>query len=145
MVSRFVHFVHSLDLSPCAVLVRNQKQKQEPKAMPKKRGPAPKPAEEQRTKRISVYFSEAEYEAITQLARNKHDLCNYIRAQVLAGKTPVSVSIPEINLKAYREMGQAGSNLNQIARHMNAGAPIELQQLLIEISAYRLTLIEQPS
>lgn len=112
--------------------------------MPKKRGPAPKPAEQQRTKRISVYFSEAEYESLAQRARNKHDLCNYIRAQVFAGKTSVSVSIPEINLKAYRDLGQVGSNLNQIARHLNAGAPVELQQLLGEIAAFRLALIEQP-
>lgn len=113
--------------------------------MPKKRGPTPKPAEEQRTKRISVYFSEAEYEALAQRARNKHDLCNYIRAQVLAGKTTVSVSIPEINLKAYRDLGQSGSNLNQIAKHMNANAPVELQQLLNEIAAFRLSLIEMSS
>jgi len=113
--------------------------------MSKKRGPAPKPAGQQRTRRISVYFSEAEYEALAQRARNKHDLCNYIRAQVFAGKTPVSVSIPEVNIKAYGELGRVGSNLNQIARHLNSDTLVELQQILNELSAFRLALIEMPS
>ncbi|RJX74025.1 plasmid mobilization relaxosome protein MobC [Pseudomonas sp. LS-2] len=113
--------------------------------MSKKRGPAPKPAEQQRTKRISVYFSDVEYESLAQRARNKHDLCNYIRAQVFAGQTQVVVSIPEVNIKAYGELGRVGSNLNQIARHLNSGAPVDLQQLQAEIAAFRMALIEQPS
>lgn len=113
--------------------------------MSKKRGPAPKPREQTRTKRISVYLSDTEYADLVQRVQNPYELCNYIRAQVFAGKTPVSVAIPEINLKAYSEIGRIGSNLNQIARHMNASAPVELQQLLGEIAAFRLALIEQPS
>ncbi|MFG0858855.1 plasmid mobilization protein [Pseudomonas sp. CJQ_13] len=113
--------------------------------MSKKRGPAPRSPEHIRTRRISVYLTDTEYADLVQRVSNPSDLCKYIRAQVFAGKTPVSVAIPEINLKAYRDLGQVGSNLNQIARHLNSGTPVELQQLLNEIAAFRLTLIEQPS
>lgn len=112
--------------------------------MSKKRGPAPKSPEHIRTRRISVYLTDAEYADLVQRVSNPSDLCNYIRAQVFAGRTPVRVAIPEINLKAYSELGRVGSNLNQIARHMNAGVPVELQQILNEIAAFRLALIEQP-
>ena len=110
--------------------------------MSKKRGPTPKPPEQRRTRRISVYLSDTEYADLVQRIPNSNDLCNYIRAQVFAGKTPVSVAIPEVNLMAYRDLGQVGSNLNQIARHLNAGAPVELQHLLGEIAACRVVLIE---
>jgi hypothetical protein len=109
--------------------------------MQKKRGPAPRPAEEQRTKRLSVYFTEAEYSEILQRARSRHDLCNYVRAQVFAGKTAVSVAIPEINLQSHGELGRVASNLNQIAKALHTSAPVELQQLIEDVAAFRRTLI----
>lgn len=145
MVSQFVRVALSFDLSPALCWWKIKNNNKSPKAMSKKRGPSPKPSEQIRTKRISVYLSDTEYADLVKRVPNHHELCNYIRAQVFAGKTPYSVSIPDINLKAYSELGRVGSNLNQIARHLNASAPVELQQLLDEIAAFRLALIEQPS
>lgn len=111
--------------------------------MSKKRGPAPKPPEQTRTKRISVYLSDTEYADLVQRVPTPHELCNYIRAQVFAGKTPYSVSIPEINLKAYTELGRVASNINQIARKLNAADIIDLSLLQAELAALRLALIEE--
>jgi hypothetical protein len=112
--------------------------------MSKKRGPEPKPAQHKRDRRISVYLSEVEYADLVQRVP-KLDLCNYIRAQVFAGKTPYRVSIPEINLKAYSELGRIASNINQIARKLNAAEIIDLSQLQTELDALRLALIEEPA
>ncbi|MNO01967.1 hypothetical protein D3C81_2222460 [compost metagenome] len=66
-----------------------------------------------------------------------------MRAQAFAGKTPYSVKVPEINLQAYAELARAAANLNQIAKAMNEGAPLELQQIQEALHAFRLALIRQ--
>lgn len=109
----------------------------------KKPGPTPKP-EQKRNKRVSVYLSDTEYAEL--MRRVPHaEICDYIRAQVFAGKTPYRVAIPEINLKAYSEMGRVASNINQIARKLNAADIIDLSQLQAEVDALRLALIENPA
>lgn len=110
----------------------------------RRRGPAPKPAEEKRTNRLSVYFTEAEYADMMKRVPRRAELCNYIRAQVLDQKVQQSLSIPDINIKLYGELGKAASNLNQIARHMNVEGQTEIAQLQIELAAFRLALIEAP-
>lgn len=110
----------------------------------KKPGPAPIPPELKRNKRISVYLSDAEYVDLVQRVP-KSDLCNYIRAQVFSGKTPYRVAIPEINLKAYSELGRVASNINQIARKLHSSDIIDLSLLQAELDALRLALIENPA
>lgn len=104
----------------------------------------PKPKEEKRNRRVSVYFTDAEYAELLTRVKTPGELSPYARHQLFAGKTPYSVAIPEINLKAYGELGQAASNLNQIARKLNGGEALALADLMKDLEAFRLALIEGP-
>jgi hypothetical protein len=110
----------------------------------RRRGPAPKPAEEKRTNRLSVYFTDTEYADMLKRVPRRAELCNYIRAQVLDGEMEHRLFVPEINQKAYNELGRVASNVNQIARKLNAANIIDLSQLQAELAALRLALIEGP-
>ena len=108
------------------------------------RGPAPRPASEKRSKRVSVYFTDAEYADLLKRVQAPGDLSHYARHQMFAGKTPYRLVVPEINLKAYSELGRIASNINQIARKLNSADIIDLNALLDELGALRLALIAGP-
>lgn len=109
------------------------------------RGPVPRPAGEKRNKRVSVYFTDAEYADLLKRVQAPSDLSHYARHQLFAGKTPYRLVVPEINLKAYSELGRVASNINQIARKLNAADIIDLSGLLAELATLRLALIEKPA
>lgn len=109
----------------------------------KRRGPEPIPAEQKRGKRISVYLTGAEYAELLSRVKSKDDLAPYIRAQAFAGKTPVAVEVPAINLRVYAELARVASNLNQISRKLNAADIVDVSQLQTELHAFRLALISQ--
>ena len=111
----------------------------------KKRGPEPKSAEDKREKRVSIYLTDVEYAELLKRVKSKRELSVYARHQLFAGKKAYCVSVPEINLQAYRELGQAASNLNQIARKLNASNIIDLDKLQDVLTAFRLALIEEPT
>lgn len=119
-----------------------QEQHQEPPAQRKKKyGPEPIPAQDKRQKRLNVFFSQAEYAELLTRVKRKSGLSAYIRSQAIAGKTQLSVVVPEINLKAYAELARAAGNLNQLARKLNAADIIDVSQLQTELHAFRLALI----
>ena len=107
----------------------------------KKYGPEPIPAQDKRKKRLNVFFSDAEYAELLTRVKRKSGLSSYIRSQAIAGKTQLSVVVPEINLKAYAELARAAGNLNQLARKLNASDIIDVSQLQTELHAFRLALV----
>lgn len=109
-------------------------------AKKRKRGPSPKPGPK-RTRRLNVFFTEDEYSELLSRVRSKWSLSEYVRAQTIAGDTELSVSVPEINIKAYAELARAAGNLNQIARHLNGGSTIDLSQIQSELEAFRHALL----
>lgn len=121
-----------------------QEQPQEPPAQRKKKyGTEPIPAQDKRQKRLNVFFSDAEYAELLTRVKRKSGLSAYIRSQAIAGKTQLSVVVPEINLKAYAELARTAANLNQLARKLNSSDIIDLTQLQAELHAFRLALIRQ--
>ncbi|EXF94318.1 hypothetical protein HK44_002150 [Pseudomonas fluorescens HK44] len=90
-----------------------------------------------------MYFNEVEYIELCGRVKKRIELCDYIRAQVFAGKTPYSVTVPELNLQAYSELARAAANLNQIARQLNIDSdPFDFDQLRKELHAFRMALIQ---
>ena len=84
-----------------------------------------KEKELKREHRVTIRFTDVEYEVITENAKNaKLPLAEYARLQALNKKVTtkyeIVADISELkNLIA--EFGKTGSNLNQIAKHFNQG------------------------
>ena len=84
-----------------------------------------KEKELKRNNRITLRFTDVEYEVITENAKAaKLPLAEYARLQALNKKISVKYEIvadvPELK-KLIAEFGKTGSNLNQIAHHLNQG------------------------
>ena len=84
-----------------------------------------KEKELKRNRRVTLRFTDVEHEVITENAKAaKLPLAEYARLQALDKKVSVKYEIvadvPELK-KLIAEFGKTGSNLNQIARHLNQG------------------------
>lgn len=84
-----------------------------------------KEKELKRNHRVTLRFTDVEYEVITENAKAaKLPFAEYARLQALDKKVSVKYEIvadvPELK-KLIAEFGKTGSNLNQIARHLNQG------------------------
>lgn len=110
----------------------------------KKRGPAPKPAKEKRNRRISVYFTEAEYAELLTRVQTKVELSPYARHQLFAGKKAYRLVVPELNILAYQELARAAGNLNQLAKHLNGGETLAVNEILQELEMFRQALMRKP-
>lgn len=83
----------------------------------RRHGPLPRPAEDVRRIRISVYFTANEAtEVRRRAAKVAIAPAAYVRDSALR-RLPKQV--PEINMTAYRELARVAANLNQIARNLN--------------------------
>lgn len=107
----------------------------------RKRGPAPSEGPK-RTQRLNVFFTEAEYSDLLTRVRSKWNLAEYVRAQTIRGEVEVSISVPEINIKAYAELARTAANINQISRKLNSADFIDLGQLQAELEAFRRALLK---
>ena len=92
-----------------------------------------KEKELKRNHRVTLRFTDVEYEVITENAKAaKLPLAEYARLQALDRKVSVKYEIvadvPELK-KLIAEFGKTGSNLNQIARHLNQGGPQSAEML----------------
>jgi len=116
---------------------------QHPEFQKTRRGPEPIPVVDKRKKRLNVFFSDAEYIELLSRVKRKSALSSYVRRQAIAGKTQLSVVVPEINLQVYAELARVAGNLNQIARKLNASDIIDVSQLQAELHAFRLALIRE--
>jgi hypothetical protein len=126
--------------------VREKKGKHSFMARPKKE------KELKRNRRITLRFTDVEYEVITENAKAaKLPLAEYARLQALGRKVSIKYEIvadaPELK-KLIAEFGKTSSNLNQIARHLNQGrqqtAEIlkTLRQRLAEIYEMKYAVIK---
>lgn len=84
----------------------------------RRHGPTPRPVEELRTERLSVYFTLAEYVDLAELAgatdltgqTRTRRIGRYVRDQALHRTPP---TVPEINRQAWLELARSASNLSQ--------------------------------
>ena len=91
----------------------------------------PKKSPEQlRRHTVKVSLNDAELEQLTQKAQGR-SLATYCREAALgenAHKNPLQM-VPSVNRSKWMELGRVGSNLNQIARHLNRGEWIEAEAI----------------
>lgn len=127
---------------------QQQEQLQEPPkkapAKGKKRGPEPKPGHEKRSRRISVYVTDAEYAELLTRVETRIELAVYARHQLLAGKKAYRLVVPELNIQAYQELARAAGNLNQISKHLNGGEALAVVEVLQVLELFRQSLVRRP-
>ncbi len=110
-----------------------------------KRGPAPKPDEEKRGVRVSVYMAPAELASLDQ-RRGGMERSEWLRRAGLGKR--LAPAIPAVNREAWGALARTSANLNQIARAMNAAGQIRdadlvgiLAELHGQVAALRLDLV----
>jgi len=108
----------------------------------KRRGPAPKPEDQKQLNRVNVYFTDDELFELKQRAGGLK-LPKYLRDLGLSREAPI-INIPAGNYELADELRRLGSNLNQIARQLNAFQTFnsdELKTLADEIRATHAALL----
>jgi len=124
-----------------------------PNPAKRRRGPTPKPAAEQRSRRVSLYLSTDERQTLIERAfpegtekrtprEVERGLARYIRDLALGTLPP---SIPTLNREAWASLARVAANLNQSVKLAHtadadalAGAAAEVLQ---QVQALRHALI----
>lgn len=111
----------------------------------KKRGPTPKPAEEQRSHRISIFLTESEYHLVKQKAGD-YKLPEYVRTVALGGAfAPKPPTIPKLNLEVWKKLSRTTNNLNQLVRRLHIqnheGVVTEVTAVSLLLADFRSTLV----
>ena len=91
------------------------------------RGPQPLPPHQKRLHRVGLYLNGLPGLAELIRARSTQrcgmrEISDLIRAKLLAHRTPTRVVVPELNQRVVADLGRVGSNLNQLAHHLNQSA-----------------------
>ncbi|GAA0846409.1 plasmid mobilization protein [Cupriavidus pauculus] len=55
----------------------------------------------------------------------------FIRQAALGAVVPARPEIPAVNREAYLELARVGSNLNQVAHHLNAGTATSVDESIV--------------
>lgn len=85
----------------------------------RKHGPTPRDPSELRTVRFNLMLTESEYVSLVALcgSTSRKRVSEYVRRSIFDRE---SGKIPEANLTVWRELAPVFSNLNQIAKRVNA-------------------------
>lgn len=100
----------------------------------------------QRTKQCLVRFTEQEFAEISSKA-DKAGMASaaFLRAAALGNPGPRARRRPPADHVALRQIlghcGRIGNNLNQIAKHLNAGGALDVPELRAALDAYRVIRI----
>ena len=83
----------------------------------RRRGPEPKPREEQRLHSVSCRLTDAEF-ALLDERRGKVSRGEWLRRAALAQPPRI---VPTLNKEAWSELSRTASNLNQLTKALNEG------------------------
>ncbi len=105
----------------------------------RRRGPAPFEPQRLRSKRLSVYVTDAELAELEQrAARLGIQASAYLRE---AGLRRLAKPIPELNREAWAQLARSASNLNQVAYRLNLGEVLDLGEVRRMLEEFRNGLI----
>jgi hypothetical protein len=104
-----------------------------------KRGPEPRPENELRTVRLSVFMTQTEASEIERRAGLvKMRTPAYLRE---AGLDRLPPTVPELNREAWRDLSRAAANLNQIAQRLNRDDHPVFSDLRDVLAKFRVSLL----
>lgn len=104
----------------------------------RRRGPAPFEPERLRSRRLSLYATADELAEIQRRAARVGMQPTAFLREAALGRLPRAV--PELNREAWEALSRAASNLNQLARQMNFGEVLDLEEVLEELRQFRASL-----
>lgn len=89
------------------------------------------PPQEQKSERIIVRLTPIEH-AQAQLAAARHGIsvAELVRRRLMGIRLPASPTEAKINADAVAALNRIGINLNQIARRLNSGKPINIDRII---------------
>jgi len=98
-----------------------------------------------RTKRVEIQFTEEEYEQLLQ-RKTKPRLAEWIRNTCLRSEPSKKAKpLPKIDPALLVALSKIGSNLNQIAKHLNMDRTLSAQEkvkVLLELTSIEQSLGE---
>ena len=98
-----------------------------------------------RTKRVEIQFTKTEYEQLLQ-KKTKARLAEWIRNTCLGSEPSKKVKpVPKIDPALLVALSKIGSNLNQIAKHLNMDRTLSAQEkikTLLELASIEQSLGE---
>ena len=95
------------------------------------------PETEYRFYNLKVRLNSEELE-ILDVIKGRHSRSVAVRFLIMGDMPP---AVPSLNEIAWAELSKSASNLNQIARHLNAGGGMDFQEIRRELESFRLKLI----
>ncbi|AZL75030.1 hypothetical protein [Pseudomonas oryziphila] len=110
----------------------------------RKPGPIPRPKEQKKLRRISVFFTESDYQQIEKKAGSVSAMPGYIRASALKAKpAPMPAQIPAANLAAWAASSGLQNNLNQLVRliHAQGISDAEIEAARELVAGFRAALL----
>jgi|CXWL01.1.fsa_nt_gi hypothetical protein len=102
-----------------------------------KRGPSPLPEAELRRHCVSVRLNSDELR-ILDLKRGYFQRGEWLR---MASIDRIPPHIPETNRLIWIKLSRSAANLNQIAHYLNSGQRLQIEEIIVELSAFRNALI----
>lgn len=101
----------------------------------------PKPDDQQRKHRVSIFLTDAEFSLLKEKARD-NDLPVFVRTRAINGKlAPRAAQVPKLNIEIWKKLSRVSNNLNQISKQLNGGADVEIDRVLKNLAAFRYALI----
>jgi len=94
---------------------------------------------ERRTKRLNVFFDVREYEQLLGEARLARMKPSELMRQKFFNAAPPSV--PKVNLDAWTKLSSASANLNQMARYLNSGMRLDIDEVSVLLASFRMSLV----
>lgn len=98
-----------------------------------------------RTKRVEIQFTEEEYEQLLQ-RKTKPRLAEWIRNTCLRSEPSKKAKpLPKVDTALLVALSKIGSNLNQIAKHLNMDRTLSAQEkvkVLLELTSIEQSLGE---
>ena len=102
-------------------------------------GPDPLPPDQLRSKRLSVYVTDAELADLQHRAALVHMRTPaYLRECALNKLPPV---VPKINKEAWFALSKAAANLNHLSKKMNFVGMVEASLIMRELEDFRQNLL----
>lgn len=107
----------------------------------RRHGPMPKPDDQQRKHRISIFLTDAEFSLLKEKAGD-NDLPVFVRTRAINGKlAPRAAQVPKLNIETWKKLSRISNNLNQLAKLLNGGIDVEVDRVLKNLAAFRYALI----
>ena len=95
------------------------------------------PEAEYRFYNLKVRLNSEELE-ILDIIKGRHSRSVAVRFLIMSG---IPTAVPGLNEIVWAELSKSASNLNQIARHLNAGGGINFEEIRRELESFRTKLL----